>query len=171
MALSVDTSSFFWKYISEGQQGLIRQGLYLVEDCKRHEDHNVTDYSYLVFPFAKAYEGFLKQLFLDCGFISPHDYESTHFRIGKVMNPHLERRLRKFSVYDKIIRTSGSRLLADRMWDAWKIGRNLVFHYYPHNLRALTFLDAQYRIETILAVMQDAVRECKPVPNLTVGAL
>ncbi len=149
-----DRNLFFWRYISAGQKGLIEEGLYLLEDIKLHPDPKITDYSYLVFPFAKAYEGFLKQVFLDKEFITTYDYQSDHFRIGKVLNPSLEKRLRHISVYDKIIRTCGDQALAMELWQVWKIGRNAVFHYFPHNFKALTFDEAKEIIDRVLKVME-----------------
>lgn len=162
---SIDKTSFFWNYLSVGQKGLIEEGLYLVEDLKIHPDLRITDYSYLVFPFAKAYEGFLKKLFLDLGFIPQQVYESDHFRIGKALNPHLEKFLRHESIYDKIIYKCGNRQLADEMWNVWKRGRNLVFHYFPHNFRALSFSEAENIINEILVVMERTVGECKLEKN------
>ena len=158
---SIDKTSFFWNYLSAGQKGLIEEGLYLLEDTKNHPDVRITDYSYLVFPFAKAYEGFLKKLFLDLEFIPQQVYESDHFRIGKALNPHLEKILRHESIYDKIIQRCGNRSLADELWNVWRKGRNLVFHYFPHNLRALSLTDADNIINEMLTVMDRAVMECK----------
>lgn len=150
----LDKNSFLYRYFSEGQRGLIDEGLYLLEDIKVHPDPKITDYSYLVFPFAKAYEGFLKQVFLDKEFITTYDYQSDHFRIGKVLNPSLEKRLRSISVYDKIIINCGDQVLATELWQVWKTGRNAVFHYFPHNFKALSFNEAKEIIERILAVME-----------------
>lgn len=158
---SIDKISLFWQYLSAGQKGLIEEGLYLLEDIKNHPDARITDYSYLVFPFAKAYEGFLKKLFLDLGFIPQQVYESDRFRIGRALNPHLEKILRYESVYDKIVSICGSRNLADELWNVWKKGRNLVFHYFPHNFRALSLADAENIINEMLAVMERSVAECK----------
>lgn len=159
--IAIDKNSYFWKYLSAGQRGLIEEGLYLLQDLKIHPDTNITDYSYLVFPFAKAYEGFLKKLFLDLHFITEAEYGSNHFRIGKALNPHLEKYLRHESVYDKVILHCGGRYLAEEMWSVWKNARNLVFHYFPHNLRALTFEEAQSAIESIMMVMEKATAECR----------
>lgn len=163
---SIDKSSFFWNYLSIGQKGLIEEGLYLLNDVKTHPDINISDYSYLVFPFAKAYEGFLKKLFLDLGFIPQQVYEGDHFRIGKALNPHLEKILRHESIYDKITYLCGNRDLADELWNVWKKGRNLVFHYFPHNFRALTLAEAENIINEILIVMEKAVKECRKGKNL-----
>ena len=100
---SFDKHSKLWQYFSSGQKSLIEEGLYLLKDVKMHPNVRVTDYSYLVFPFAKAYEGFLKQLFLDLRFISQKEYNSDHFRIGKALNPSLEKRLRYLSIFDKLV--------------------------------------------------------------------
>ncbi len=158
---TIDKTSFFWNYLSVGQKGLIEEGSYLFEDIKTHPDARITDYSYLVFPFAKAYEGFLKKLFLDLGFIPQQVYEGDHFRIGKALNPHLEKFLRHESIYDKIISVCGSRNLADELWNVWKKGRNMVFHYFPHNFRALSLTDAENIINEMLTVMERAVKECR----------
>lgn len=157
---TIDKNSFFWKYLSTGQKGLIEEGLYLLNDIKDHPDANISDYSYLVFPFAKAYEGFLKKLFLDLGFIKEVDYNSDHFRIGRALNPHLEKRLRSESVFDKLVNLTGKKNLAYDLWDVWKRGRNLVFHYFPHNFRALTLLEAENSINDICEIMEKSVKEC-----------
>ena len=60
------------------------------------------NFSFVVFPFAKAYEGFLKKAFLGVGFISRLDYISDHFRLGKVLSPNLVEKLGERSVYKKI---------------------------------------------------------------------
>lgn len=150
----LDKNSVLYKYLSEGQRGLVDEGQYLLEDVSLHPDSRISDYSYLVFPFAKAYEGFLKQVFLDKEFISLRDYQSDHFRIGKVLNPSLEQKLRNISVYDKIIRSCGDKYLATELWEVWKIGRNAVFHYFPHNFKALSLSEAKEIIYRILEVME-----------------
>lgn len=157
----VKKDSIFWQYLSAGQRGLIEEGLYLLNDIKEHPDVNISDYSYLVFPFAKAYEGFLKKLFFDLGFIPQQVYEGDHFRIGRALNPHLEKILRHESIYDRIVNLCGSRDLADELWNVWKRGRNLVFHYFPHNFRALSLTDAENIINEMLIVMERAVTETR----------
>lgn len=159
--IAIDRSSVFWQYLSDGQRGLIEEGLYLLEDMGKHPDAKVTDYSYLVFPFAKAYEGFLKKLFLDLGFISAHEYESDHFRIGKALNPHMSRILGKHSVYQRIVHYCQGEDVARELWDVWKAGRNQVFHYFPHNLKALTYEEAYEIIQKMIAVMRRSIASCR----------
>ncbi len=140
-----------WHYFSSTQKDLIQEGEYLMSVAKEKE-HKFKDFSFLVFPYAKAYEGYLKQLFLDVGYINHLDYISDHFRIGKYLSPHLIQKLGERSIYTQIIRNS-SEDLASQIWEMWKTGRNEVFHYYPHNIKRLTFNDARILNEDILQTM------------------
>ena len=153
-------TSDFWFYLSKNQKDLINEGLYLMNDVIKNNAYHFKDYSFLVFPFAKAYEGFLKQLFLDVKFISHLDYISDHLRLGKLLSPNLVNKLKERSLYKKIKDKAGQDL-ADKIWNAWKIGRNQVFHYYPHNLKALTFFQAENVIDNILSVMEESYGNLK----------
>lgn len=159
--IKLSKNSPLYAYLSFGQRGLITEGLFLISDLKKHPKKEISDYSYLVFPFAKAYEGFLKQLFLDCHFIKENEYSGDHFRIGRALNPHLEKSLRGESVYDAVVGMSGNCELADRMWAIWRRGRNLVFHYFPHNFKALTLPEAEMIIEEIVEIMKECERKLK----------
>ena len=63
----------WWGYLEKDLQGLLREATLLIEKVSLW-DEKFPDYSFVVFPAAKAYEGFLKRLFLDRGFISEEDY-------------------------------------------------------------------------------------------------
>lgn len=149
-----------WSYLSQTQKDLIIEGQYLLHDIIKDHAFQFKDYSFLVFPFAKTYEGFLKQLFKDVKFISHLDYISDHLRIGKLLSPHLMAKLGDRSLYRQIIECA-SEDLAKRIWESWKMGRNQVFHYFPHNLRALTFAEASNTIETLLLTMDEAYNQLK----------
>lgn len=126
------------------------------------------DYSFVIFPFAKVYEGFLKKLFLAIGAISEGQYNSDHWRVGKALNPQLERELRgKESVYDRIVNLSGDSHLADVLWNAWKNGRNRVFHYFPGLHKNLSLEEARSIINQINQAMEMALKECKMSPDGT----
>ena len=140
-----------WEYFSSTQKDLILEGNYLMTITEQHS-YKFKDFSFLVFPYAKAYEGYLKQLFLDVGFITHLDYISDHFRIGKYLSPHLIPRLGDRSIYIQIVKKA-SEELAKNIWDVWKRGRNEVFHYYPHNIKRLTLEDARSMNDEILHIM------------------
>jgi len=159
-------TSDFWFYLSQNQKDLINEGLYLMNDVIKNHAYQFKDYSFLVFPFAKAYEGFLKKLFLDVKFISHLDYISDHLRLGKLLSPNLVNKLKERSLYKKIKDKAGQDL-ADKIWNAWKLGRNQVFHYYPHNLKALNFSQAENIIDNILSVMEESYGKLKIKSQLT----
>lgn len=153
-------TSLFWQYLSQNQKDLIREGQYLMNDIIKDHAYQFKDYSFLVFPFAKAYEGFLKQLFKDVKFISHLDYISDHLRLGKLMSPNLIGRLGEKSLYKKIKDKAGEEL-AEKVWNIWRAGRNQIFHYFPHNIKAITFDQANKIIEDILKTMEEAYMRLK----------
>lgn len=165
MTSVVDTYSQFWQYLSQNQKDLILEGQYLMNDIIKDNAFQFKDYSFLIFPFAKAYEGFLKQLFLDIGFISRLDYISDHLRLGKLMSPNLIIKLGDRSLYKKIKDTAGVEL-ADEIWHSWKMGRNQIFHYFPHNIKSVTFKQAEHEIGEILMAMEHAFDKLKTVKAL-----
>lgn len=148
-------TSDFWFYLSKNQKDLINEGIYLMNSIIRDSAYIFKDYSFLVFPFSKAFEGFLKKLFKDINFISHLDYISDHLRLGKLMSPNLIEKLGERSLYKKIKNKAGDKL-AEKIWNCWKAGRNQVFHYYPHNLKALNFFEAEKIIDEILQTMEEA---------------
>ncbi len=129
------------------------------------------DYSFVIFPFAKVYEGFLKKLFLKLGAIDERQYYSDHWRVGKALNPQLEMELRhEESVYDRIVNLCGSdpgegTKLADILWNAWRDGRNRIFHYFPDKHKTISFEEAKTVINQIKSAMEAALESCKINPQ------
>lgn len=158
--MDIKKDSYLWQYLSQGQRDLLEEGHYLLDHVIKEGKYSFKDYSFIVFPFAKGYEGFLKQILLDVGFISNDDYVSDHFRLGKVLSPHLVGRLGGRSVYKKICDRYGC-LLSDHIWATWKLGRNQVFHYFPHNLRSLTLQEAEAIVDKIIKTMEEVVKSLR----------
>ncbi len=150
----INKESKFWSYLSQGQRDLLDEGLYLMDDIIRDHAYQFKDYSFLVFPFAKAYEGFLKQIFKDTKLIGRLDYISDHLRLGKLMSPNLINKLGERSLYKKI-QEQYSQELADKVWNVWKNGRNQIFHYFPHNIKAISFNESRGICIDIIRTMEE----------------
>ena len=151
----------WWEYLHQDLKELIRESALLLERVENW-DEKFHDYAFVVFPAAKAYEGFLKNIFLDLGFITKEDYYGKRFRVGKALNPALDRRFRKKEgVYDQIVNFCGGNKLADQMWKTWKQCRNLLFHWFPNERNAIDFDEAKQKVEFIFATMDLSFRECK----------
>lgn len=161
----------WWEYLEEDLQELLRESSLLLERAGKWEQ-TFHDYSFVVFPAAKAYEGFLKKLFLDMGFIDKKEYLGRRFRVGKALNPSLYnrdmkrhgryKRLReRISVYDKLVGYCGGKDLANELWGTWKTCRNLLFHWFPNEKNAINLVEAGQRIDTITGSMNSAFKECK----------
>lgn len=159
-------SKFWWSYLGEDIQKLLltSEFLYDVVESWGTElpsgKEKFHDYSFVLFPAAKAYEGFLKKMFLDMGFITEEDYYGKHFRIGKALNPSLPKELRRESVYDKIVKYCNGPVLANRLWETWRVCRNLIFHWFPNEKNAITLVEAQQRIEMIIDTIDEAFVGC-----------
>jgi len=153
-----NTSTDFWEYLSQKQKDLINQGDFIRHEVIEKGKYNFDDYAFMVFPYAKAYEGFLKQLFKDTGFLTQEDYVSDYIRLGKLMSPNMVGKLGDRSLYQKLV-SVGSKDLADKIWDSWKNGRNRVFHYFPHNLEAISLSEAEIKKQMILETMEYAFQQ------------
>lgn len=149
------------KLLEEDLSELLNEAFLLYEKASTWSEA-FHDYSFVVFPAAKAYEGFLKKLFLDLGFISKEDYYGKRFRIGRALNPQLEKRFRAHeSIYDRLARFTGDKILGDELWQTWKQSRNLVFHWFPDEKNAVTLEEAKLRVEMVIASIDRAFKECK----------
>ena len=157
----------WWTYLGEDIQKLLQTSEFIY---KAVESGNINlpgngerfnDYSFVVFPAAKAYEGFLKKIFLDMGFITEDDYYGKRFRIGKSLNPSLPKELKSESVYDKIVKYCGGHDLGDHLWETWRVCRNILFHWFPNEKNAITIEEARERVEMIIAAMDEAFEGCK----------
>ena len=85
------------KHLAPSQLALVDDALMVLENLKKN---HVNDYSFLVAPVSKAYEGYLKDFFLKLGIIDNYNYQSDRFRVGKTLNPSL--RYKRFSIYQKL---------------------------------------------------------------------
>jgi hypothetical protein len=139
------------------RQLLVEADFLLDREKKFPQDHRIADYGFLVYPAAKAYEGFLKTYLYKNGLIDNYMYKSDHFRIGKAINPDLPEKYREDDwVYDDLARLFGDDLPA-RLWSTWRKCRNHVFHFKPDKLRLYTLVEAQIKIELIFSTIALAI--------------
>ncbi len=156
-------SQAWFLYLDEPQKRLVE----IAQDLWRQEKmlkNQFADYSFVVFPMAKAYEGFLKKFFYDMGLIDERDFKSKHFRIGRALNPNLKNYFQDERwVWDDVSRVCGSKT-ADRLWNAWTECRNHLFHYFYNDskqpLIGLSLDDAGKKLDQLALAMKDAVA-CK----------
>ncbi len=149
----------WWGKLTPDLRELLTQSFFLLDDISRSE-RKFNDYSFIVFPAAKAYEGVLKFVFLQKGFITKEDYFGTHFRIGKALNPQIEEKYRDESVYDRIVVSCGGKELADLLWDTWRLCRNLVFHWFPQEAKFLSLSEAKERLAMIVNAIDELYENC-----------
>lgn len=145
-----------FSYLDHWQQQQLRLAFSLWQREQQTKTHFV-DYSYIVFPMAKAYEGFLKRYLLDLGLISTEVYRSKRFRIGRALNPDVRMTQRdEFWLYDEVADVCGP-IIAREIWDAWLTCRNRVFHYFPDRESGLSLEQAGHYLRIIFEIMQKAI--------------
>ena len=125
----------------------------------QEDQESLADYSFIVFPMSKAYEGFLKKLFFDMKLISQETYEGHRFRIGRALNPDVSENQRdQYWIYDDLERVCSPEV-AKQLWEAWLHCRNKVFHFFPKDKGLLNYQQATEKIEELNSAMKAAV-EC-----------
>jgi hypothetical protein len=156
--------SGFETFLDEGMRDLLGESDYLVErEVARINEGNkpLHDYGFVVFPAAKAYEGFLKKLFWELKFINRAQYFGDKFRIGRALNPNLPVRYRWDWVYEKLIAYCGTQRLVQDMWEVWKMARNEVFHFFPGHARFISLSEAEALVAKIKDTMEKSLSGCK----------
>ena len=152
----------WFEYLDEPMRELVELGERLLEREKK-DDQGLTDYSFVVFPVAKAYEGFLKKFLYDLELIDQEELLGRQFRIGRSLNPALPEEYRNDQwVYQRLVNWSKSRRTDGRLpgmiWDAWREGRNEVAHYFIGGEKGLTLVEAERRLVKITETIKEAVR-------------
>lgn len=157
----------WWNYLETDLQKLFETSFFLINTVKSWGadlpggEEKFDDYAFVVFPAAKAYEGFLKKMFLDLKFITEEDYYGKHFRIGKSLNPSLPKEIRTQEVYGKIVTHCGGKELADKLWEAWSLCRNIPFHWFPDEKNVVTLDEAVEKVDMIVSAIDKAFTDCK----------
>ncbi len=156
-------SSSWFLLMDERYRRLVRTAILLYEREHelelKHYDDQLQDYSFIIFPMSKAYEGFLKQMFLDIGLIDRSTFEGKRFRIGKALNPDLYQKHRdKYWLFDDIEQRCGSGV-AHQLWDAWLQCRNRVFHFYVNSSNVFSLKVVEAKLQQLSEAMQ-AFIEC-----------
>ncbi len=144
-------------YLTDWQIQLIEVTDHLIQEYDKQQD-SLEDYSFLVFPMSKAYEGFLKKFLYDLSLIDQATYEGHRFRIGRALNPDVAKEQRdEYWLYDNIVKIC-SLETARQLWKAWLKCRNRVFHFFPKDKGLLTYEQALSKIDLVSRAMSVATK-------------
>lgn len=157
MALElIKRDSELWKYLTVEMRELALEGEKLMDSCILQGETPTKDFSYLVFPWGKLYEGFLKKIFLDLRFITPEDYYGNEIRIGKLLSTGTaEKPPHRLSIVKEL---SSGKIFGENlvkiMKGVWKNSRNMVFHFFPDNFYRVDQESARKRILDTIKCME-----------------
>ncbi len=150
------TTEHWFAQIPRRPQELLRLSLDLFQR-EVEEQTAYSDYSFVLFSAAKAYEGFLKHYFFTQGLISKKTYEGKRFRIGRALNPDIHPKGRdEYWLYDDVSKHCGTEV-AIELWDTWLVCRNQVFHFFPLKDSRMTLEETQRRLEKVLSAIRVAI--------------
>lgn len=130
----------------------VNQSLTLLRQAQRAPEQ-FDNYDYVVFPFAKAYEPFLKTYLYNLGLISERVYYSKKFSLGRALNPdvHLEQRDENW-YFDDLVKKCGEKV-AREIWQTWLL-RNQLFHLYPGEINKLSLPQAAAAIDKFIRAIE-----------------
>ena len=143
----------WFQKLPRAQQQLIRMSLELLEREKRLRTH-YPDYSFIIFPIAKGYEGFIKTFFYNHGLISYEVFRGKRFRVGRSLNPDIAQHHQdEWWLYDDVSRICGA-AVARQLWDAWIECRNHIFHYFPESQIEYSLPEIEKKVLLLINVMR-----------------
>lgn len=146
----------FFRSLGEAQRRLVRTAVALYGE-ERKQGLRYPDYSFIVFPMAKAYEGFLKEYLFSMRLIDDGVYTDKKFRIGRALNPDISPRNQDENWYYDDLAAVCSPDLARELWNAWLECRNRIFHFFPGKSTELSLQDAGQRLLQLGQAMQHAL--------------
>jgi len=154
--MPISRDSKLWNYLTQEMKDLVNEGEALLDSCQLTGNITIKDFSYLVFPWGKLYEGFLKKVFLDLNFITPEDYYGNEVRIGKLLSTGMGNKPpHRLSIVSELSSTKiFGENLTKAMRSVWKNSRNSVFHFFPDNVYKLDLETAKKRIEEVIKCME-----------------
>ncbi len=148
--------------INMAQKELLKQSIFLLNDANQHK-FIYYDYSYIIMPAAKGYEGYVKDLLLKLGFITNKQQLSSRFRVGKALNPSLvnHKYYGKDAIYADLVNSCHGRAMAEELWQTWKICRNQTFHFFHDQEHRIDLLTAEERVLQIITTIKNSTISCQ----------
>ena len=166
--LSLNKKDWFQALAYE-QRELLKQSLVLLEQIEDSQE-KYFDHAFVVMPAAKAYEGFVKDFLFKLNLISEKRYLGTRFRVGKSLNPELDKvpRFKKEALYDELTKIFGDNKVPEKLWQTWRDCRNQILHYFPKKIETVSLSQARERVEQIIATIEFASTHPRHLRNLKV---
>ncbi len=159
MISDFDFESHAWfSLLNEHGKRLIQLSEQLYEREERMHSAYAS-YSFVVFPMAKAYEGFLKTYLHKVGILPRPGYNEYKFRIGRALNPDISPQHKdEWWLFDDLEQVCSQKVARD-MWNAWVQCRNKLFHFYFDDEVPLLLPGAKKKLQQMSDAMDQAM-EC-----------
>jgi len=144
-------------FLHEYQRKLLNDGLLIKDNLtffasSRTFRYLLNDFSVVVFPSAKAFEGYIKKIFLNIKLITKKEIEKDPYQsIGKIINGE--------KIKNKIIDKKRDRSFLKLLSAQWDLCRNVILHYDIDQPEIINSKEEAFRkVENIYEVMKKAYK-------------
>lgn len=139
----------FDNFVGEELLELYQDNLSIFKDYNKTEKnlHKMTDYSFLVLPIAKVYEGVLKRVLVKSNILQEEDLvENPTINIGGYFNP-----VGNQKIFDRLKDKARDKTVPHVIYSTYQECRNHIFHYDPYRDNRLKRIeDAEFYSRRIL---------------------
>ncbi len=154
-------SKEFDEFIGEDLLDLYEDNRSLLQRYSNHHDGTVeeySDYSFLVLPIAKVYEGTLKKILVDIGVLKESDLtKNPSINVGKYYNP-----VGNNKIFELLKDRSRDKSVPHVIYSTYQECRNQIFHYDQYRDNRLdSYDDAKFYCKRILYAIEKAYETFK----------
>ncbi len=119
----------------------------------------LSDFSVMVFPSAKAFEGYIKKLLLTIGLITEKEIKEDPYKsiIGKILNGE--------EIKKKLLDKKRGRSIPKLLAVQWELCRNIILHYDLDQPEIIKKEEALKKIDDIYEAIKKSCRAFISTPN------
>lgn len=141
---------------------LINDSNTLLKLAKKNDSGNLTDFSFIVLPYAKAFEGVLKKILVEANILTNDELiANPDISVNKYFNPASNAKILEL-LRDK----KRDKAVPYVIFSTYQECRNQILHYDTYrDLRLKTIEDAEFYIRRIDDAMQKAIQVFKNPHN------
>jgi len=138
--------------------GLLIKTIFTTSDSYRIFNSLLNDFSVMVFPSAKAFEGYIKKLLLTIGLITEKEIKENPYKsIGKILDGE--------EIKKKLLDKKRDRTIPKLLAVQWDLCRNIILHYDLDQPEIISKEEALKKIEDIHEAIKRSYKAFIGAPN------
>jgi hypothetical protein len=135
----------FDEFVGDDLFNLFQDSKYLLVKAQEPPFAQVSDYSYIVLPAAKAYEGVLKKILVNAGLVSEQTIlEKPELSLNSYFNP-----VGNEGIFNSLKDKARDKAIPHIIYSTYQECRNQIFHHDSYRDSKITLEDADFYIRRI----------------------